>query len=319
MPAENRARETPDTTPAIAPAESPVPYGGTGGTGGTGSTGDAAAPTSARSAAAPASPARIRTVHLRRFKEEGRRFAMLTAYDAQIAEIFDEAGIEVLLVGDSAANVMMGRSTTLPITVDEMLVFSRSVANGARRALVVADVPFGSYESSPQQAVQTGVRFMKEAEVHAVKVEGDAAMAGHVQAMVAAGIPVMAHVGFTPQSEHALGGYRVQGRGDAAARVLADARAMQDAGAFCVLMEMVPADVAAEVEATLEVPTIGIGAGPKTTGQVLVWQDMLGLTRGRRPRFVKQYADLRGTIGAAAAAYAEDVRGGSFPAEEHGF
>ncbi|MDZ5078337.1 3-methyl-2-oxobutanoate hydroxymethyltransferase [Nesterenkonia sp. HG001] len=309
MPAENQSSHAP-----VDPAsDAPRPYGGAAAPGDAG-TGDPTAPQKP-----PRTPARIRTVHLRRFKEEGRRFAMLTAYDAQIASIFDEAGVEVLLVGDSASNVMMGRSTTLPITVEEMLVFSRSVVNGAERALVVADVPFGSYEASAQQAVETGVRFMKEAEVHAVKVEGDASMAGHVRAMVSAGIPVMAHVGFTPQSEHALGGYRVQGRGDAAARVLADARAMQEAGAFCVLMEMVPSDVAAEVEAALDVPTIGIGAGPATTGQVLVWQDMLGMTPGRLPRFVKRYADLRSTVSAAAAAYAEDVRSGAFPAEEHGF
>lgn len=268
---------------------------------------------------APLSPARIRTLHLRRFKDEGRKFAMLTAYDAQIASIFDQAGVEVLLVGDSASNVMMGRSTTLPITVDEMLVFSRSVVNGVQRALVVADVPFGSYEESPQQAVRTGVRFMKEAGVQAVKVEGDASMAGHVRAMVSAGIPVMGHVGFTPQSEHALGGYRVQGRGDAAEQVLTDARAMEEAGAFCVLMEMVPSEVAAQVEAELSVPTIGIGAGAGTTGQVLVWQDMLGLSEGRLPRFVKQYADLRSVISEGARAYADEVRHGTFPAEEHGF
>ncbi|GAA3053653.1 MULTISPECIES: 3-methyl-2-oxobutanoate hydroxymethyltransferase [Actinomycetes] len=307
MPAENQSSET--DTQATSPAT--APYGGSGGAAAGGATGEAGA--------TPHSPSRIRTVHLRRFKDDGRRFAMLTAYDAQIASIFDEAGVEVLLVGDSAANVMMGRTTTLPITVDEMLVFSRSVVNGVRRALVVADVPFGSYEASPQQAVATGVRFLKEAGVHAVKVEGDAAMAPHVRAMVAAGIPVMAHVGFTPQSEHALGGYRVQGRGDAAARVLEDARAMQDAGAFCVLMEMVPSEVAAEVDAALEVPTIGIGAGGSTTGQVLVWQDMLGMTQGRVPRFVKRYADLRGVISEAATAFADDVRSGTFPAEEHGF
>lgn len=307
MPAENQSSET--DTQATFPAS--APYGGSGGAAAGGATGEAGA--------TPHSPSRIRTVHLRRFKDDGRRFAMLTAYDAQIASIFDEAGVEVLLVGDSAANVMMGRTTTLPITVDEMLVFSRSVVNGVRRALVVADVPFGSYEASPQQAVATGVRFLKEAGVHAVKVEGDAAMAPHVRAMVAAGIPVMAHVGFTPQSEHALGGYRVQGRGDAAARVLEDARAMQDAGAFCVLMEMVPSEVAAEVDAALEVPTIGIGAGGSTTGQVLVWQDMLGMTQGRVPRFVKRYADLRGVISEAATAFADDVRSGTFPAEEHGF
>lgn len=269
--------------------------------------------------AAEFTPRRVRTVHLRRFKEAGERFAMLTAYDATMAGIFDRAGVEVLLVGDSAANVMMGRSTTLSMTVEEMLVYSRSVVAGAERALVIADVPFGSYEASPQQAVETGVRLMKEGGVHAVKVEGGAAMAGHVRAMVAAGIPVMAHIGFTPQSEHALGGYRVQGRGEAGERLLADARALEEAGAFSVLMEMVPAAVAAEVDAGLAVPTVGIGAGSGTTGQVLVWQDMLGLTAGRKPRFVREYADLRSTVAEAVGAYREDVRTGRFPAEEHSF
>lgn len=249
---------------------------------------------------------------------------MLTAYDAMIADVFDSAGVEVLLVGDSAANVMQGSGSTLSITMDEMIVYAKSVVNGVRRALVVGDLPFGSYESSPQQAVENGVRFMKEAGVHAVKMEADASMAGHVRAMVSAGIPVMAHVGYTPQSEHALGGYRVQGRGEARARVMNDALAMQDAGAFSLLVEMVPADVMSEVEAALRVPTIGIGAGNATTGQVLVWQDMLGLSRseaegGRLPRFVKQYADLRSVITDAVRQYRDDVASGAFPAEEHVF
>ncbi|GAA1805165.1 3-methyl-2-oxobutanoate hydroxymethyltransferase [Nesterenkonia flava] len=264
-------------------------------------------------------PKRVRTVHLQQFKETGQKFSMLTAYDAMIAGVFDEAGIEVLLVGDSAANVMMRRGTTLPITVDEMLVFSKSVVNGASRALVVADLPFGSYEASPAQAVETGVRFLKESGVHAVKMEGDATMAPQVRAMVSAGIPVVGHVGFTPQSEHAMGGYRVQGRGEAAAQVLADARAMEEAGAFSVVLEMVPSEVAAEVESALRIPTIGIGAGNATTGQVLVWQDMLGLNNGRLPKFVKQYADLRGVISSAVSSYRRDVLSGEFPAPEHGF
>lgn len=264
-------------------------------------------------------PARIRTAHLKRFKEEGQRFSMLTSYDAMTAAIFDQAGVEVLLVGDSAANVMMGRGSTLPITTDELIVFAKSVINGAHRALVVADLPFGTYEASPQQAVETAVRFMKEAGVHAVKAEGDASLAGHVRAMVAAGIPVIGHVGFTPQSEHALGGYRVQGRGGAAEAVLADARAMEEAGAFAVLVEMIPAEVMAEVDAALEVPTIGIGAGAAATGQVLVWQDMLGLGDGKSPRFVKKYADLRSIMTEAVSAYRDEVLQGTFPAQEHTF
>lgn len=265
------------------------------------------------------SPKRVRTVHLQQFKDAGQKFSMLTAYDAQIASIFDEAGIELLLVGDSASNVMMGRSSTLPITVEEMLVFTKSVVNGASRALVVADLPFGSYEASPAQAVATSVRLMKEAGAQAVKIEGGAAMAAHVRMMVASGIPVIAHIGFTPQAEHALGGYRVQGRGDTAQALIDDALALQDAGAFCVLMEMVPAELATQVDRALRVPTIGIGAGNGTTGQVLVWQDMLGLGSGRVPRFVKQYANLREVVAEAAGQYRSDVSSGSFPAPEHSF
>ncbi len=244
---------------------------------------------------------------------------MLTAYDGSIASAFEESGVEVLLVGDSAANVMMKSGTTLPITVDDMMVFARSVTNAVQRPLVVVDLPFGSYEISSQQAVETSVRFMKEAGVHAVKLEGGAERAEAVRAIVDAGIPVMGHVGFTPQSEHAMGGYRVQGRGEAGQKVIDDALAVQGAGAFAVVMEMVPADVAAEAERQLTVPTIGIGAGNATTGQVLVWQDMLGLNGGRVPRFVKQYADLRAVVHQAVAQYREDVESGAFPAEEHSF
>lgn len=264
-------------------------------------------------------PARIRIGHLAEAKQRGEKFAMLTCYDAMTAQIFDEAGIEVLLVGDSAANTVMGYTSTLPITLEEMIVFSKAVVNGAQRALVVADLPFGSYEQSPAQAVASAVRLMKEAGVHAVKVEGDARFAEHVNAMVGAGVPVIAHVGFTPQSEHALGGYKVQGRGEAARQLLDDALALQEAGAFAVLLEMVPSPAAAEVDAALRVPTIGIGAGASTTGQVLVWQDLLGLGGRRTPRFVKQYADLHGLISQAVGEYHRDVTSGQFPSADYEF
>ncbi|MBT2523348.1 3-methyl-2-oxobutanoate hydroxymethyltransferase [Arthrobacter sp. ISL-28] len=269
---------------------------------------------------APGKPAaKIRTHDLRDAKLRGERFAMLTAYDQYTAEIFDQAGIEVLLVGDSASNNVFGNETSLPVTVEELLPLCRAVARSARRALVVADLPFGSYEVSAQQAVATGVRFLKEGLAHAVKIEGGSFYAGTVQAMVQAGIPVMAHIGFTPQSEHSLGGYRVQGRGEDAQGLIEDAKALAGAGAFCVLMEMVPAEAAAAVDAAVEVPTIGIGAGNATTGQVLVWQDMAGLRGGKMAKFVKQYADLRTTLGDAAKAYAQDVRSGQFPGPEHSF
>lgn len=264
-------------------------------------------------------PSRIRIHHLQQAKDRGEKFAMLTAYDVMMAEIFDSAGIEILLVGDSAANTVIGYDSTLPITLDEMVVFTKAVANGAQRAMVVADLPFGSYEQSPAQAVATAVRLMKEGGAQAVKMEGTAQYAEHVRAMVLAGVPVIGHIGFTPQSEHALGGFRVQGRGDAMSQMKADALALQDAGAFCILMEMVPSTAAAEIDAALRVPTIGIGAGASTTGQVLVWQDMLGLGARRTPRFVKKYADLRSVIGQAVSEYHQDVISGSFPSEEYEF
>lgn len=273
----------------------------------------------------PAKPAasapvkRVRTHHLRELKDRGERFTMLTAYEQYAAQTFDEAGIDVLLVGDSASNNVFGNETSLPVTVDELLPLARAVTRSARRALVVADLPFGSYQASPEQAYLTAVRFMKEAGAHAVKLEGGVEMAPQVRKLVEGGIPVMAHIGFTPQSEHTLGGYRVQGRGEAAKRVLEEARAMEDAGAFAVVMEMVPGDVAAEVTAALAIPTIGIGAGASCDGQVLVWQDAFGLRTARMPRFVKQYADLHGVLLAAAQEYAADVRAGTFPGPEHTF
>ena len=285
----------------MSEAEQPAPYGG-----------GTSAPSS--------SPRRkVRTHHLREMKQRGERFAMLTSYDMYTAATFDEAGIPVLLVGDSASNNVYGNETSLPVTVDELVPLVRAVTRSTRYALVVADLPFGSYQASPEQAYLTAVRFMKEADAHCVKLEGGAEMAPQVAKLVQGGIPVMAHIGFTPQSEHTLGGYRVQGRGDASTKVLDDALAMQDAGAFAVVMEMVPGDVAADVTAKLEIPTIGIGAGNRCDGQVLVWQDMLGLRTGRMPRFVKQYADLHGVMLRAAQEYAADVASGGFPGPEHTF
>ncbi|GAB6903083.1 3-methyl-2-oxobutanoate hydroxymethyltransferase [Kineosporia succinea] len=264
-------------------------------------------------------PKRVRTHHLGEMKRRGEKFTMLTAYDMYTAQIFDEAGIDVLLVGDSAGNNVYGHRTSLPVTVDELIPLARAVAQNAKRALVMGDLPFGSYQGSPEQAWDTAARFMKEAGVAAVKLEGGAAMAPQIKRLTDGGIPVCAHIGFTPQYEHALGGYRVQGRGDASERVLADALAAQQAGAFCVLMEMVPAEVGAKVTAELDIPTIGIGAGNGTDGQVLVWQDAFGLNTGKLPRFVKQFADLRGELLKGVAAYTADVKAGTFPAPEHTF
>jgi 3-methyl-2-oxobutanoate hydroxymethyltransferase len=270
-------------------------------------------------AGSPARPKKIRVPHLQAMKERGERIAMLTSYDQLTAEIFDQAGIPVLLVGDSAANNVLGYETTLPVTVDELIPLVRAVSRAARRALVVADLPFGSYQTSPEQALTTSVRFMKEAGAHAVKLEGGAAVVEQVRTLVGAGIPVMAHLGFTPQSEHSLGGYRVQGRGDHAEQLVQDALAVEAAGAFAVVLEMVPADVAKRVTAELAVPTIGIGAGVDCDGQVLVWQDMAGMRSGPMPRFVKQYADLRSVLTDAASAFQDEVSTGVFPAEQHSF
>ncbi len=262
---------------------------------------------------------RVRTHHLREMKERGERWAMLTAYDQYTAQVFDEAGIPVMLVGDSASNNVFGNETSLPVTVDELIPLARAVTRSAKRALVVADLPFGSYQASAEQAFHTAVRFMKEANAHAVKLEGGVEMVPQVELLTRSGIPVMAHIGFTPQSEHNLGGYRVQGRGDAAQRLIAEAQALEAAGAFALVMEMVPGDVAAQITKTLAIPTVGIGAGVNCDAQVLVWQDMAGLRTGRMPRFVKQYADLHGVLLKAAQDFAADVAAGSFPGEEHTF
>jgi 3-methyl-2-oxobutanoate hydroxymethyltransferase len=262
---------------------------------------------------------RIRTRDLIAAKERGQRWPMLTSYDQYTAAIFDQAGIPVLLVGDSAANNVYGYETTVPITVDELLPLVRGVVRATRYALVVGDLPFGSYEEGPTQALRTAVRFMKEGGCQAVKLEGGRRRADQIAAITGAGIPVMAHIGFTPQSEHVLGGYRVQGRGDAADEVIADAHAVVEAGAFAVVLEMVPGHVAKRITHDIPVPTIGIGAGPETDAQVLVWQDMAGLRTGHTPRFVKRYADLAGALTDATRRFADEVREGEFPAAEHTF
>ncbi|WP_440480457.1 3-methyl-2-oxobutanoate hydroxymethyltransferase, partial [Rothia nasimurium] len=261
---------------------------------------------------------KVRTIHLQQAKEAGEKFAMLTCYDALTAAVFDQAGIDLLLIGDSAGNNVLGHDSTLTITVDEMIPMVKAVSSAARRALVVADLPFGSYEQSPTQAVATAIRFMKEGGAHAIKMEATAYHTEHVRAMVAAGIPVMAHIGFTPQSEHTLGGFRVQGRDGG--QVLKDtALALEEAGAFCLLMEMTRSDVAAEINRAVRIPVIGIGAGGDVTGQVLVWQDAFGLRQGKMARFVKQYANLFEVLSEGAAAYRADVRSGAYPAAEHRF
>ncbi|MGD1217753.1 MULTISPECIES: 3-methyl-2-oxobutanoate hydroxymethyltransferase [Streptomyces] len=250
-------------------------------------------------------------------KERGEKWPMLTAYDAMTASVFDEAGIPVMLVGDSAGNCHLGYETTVPVTMDEMTMLSAAVVRGTSRALIVGDLPFGSYQEGPVQALRSATRLVKEAGVGAVKLEGGERSHRQIELLVESGIPVMAHIGLTPQSVNAMG-YRVQGRGDEAAhQLLRDAKAVQDAGAFAVVLELVPAELAAEVTRTLHIPTVGIGAGPETDAQVLVWTDMLGLTGGRVPKFVKKYADLRQVMGDAAKAFAEDVVGGTFPLEEH--
>jgi 3-methyl-2-oxobutanoate hydroxymethyltransferase len=263
---------------------------------------------------------RVRTHHLQAMKQRGERWAMLTAYDMHSAAIFDEVGIPALLVGDSAANNVFGFDTTLPVTVDELMPLVRAVVRSTRSALVIADMPFGSYQVSPDQALHTAIRFMKEGGAQAVKLEGGRQVVPQVRAIVDAGVPVVAHIGFTPQSEHGLGGYRVQGRGeDEATRVIDDAIALQAAGAFAVVLEMIPADVAAQITKELTIPTIGIGAGPDCDAQVMVWTDMVGLNSGPAPRFVKRYADIRAVITEAASQYAREVADGTYPGPEHSF
>ncbi|MFJ4779111.1 3-methyl-2-oxobutanoate hydroxymethyltransferase [Streptomyces sp. NPDC088762] len=288
------AREPAAAATATATSGTPTLYGGTG-------------------------TRRITVRDLTLAKERGEKWPMLTAYDAMTASVFDEAGIPVILVGDSMGNCHLGYDSTVPVTMEQMTMLSAAVVRGTRRALVIGDMPFGSYQEGAVQALRSATRLVKEAGVGAVKLEGGERSLHQTELIVQAGIPVMSHLGLTPQSVNAMG-YRVQGRGDEAAhQLLRDAKAAQDAGAFAVVLELVPAELAAEVTRSLHIPTVGIGAGAECDAQVLVWTDMMGLTGGKMPKFVKQYAQLRQTMGDAAKAFAQDVVGGTFPQEEHAF
>jgi 3-methyl-2-oxobutanoate hydroxymethyltransferase len=258
---------------------------------------------------------RITILDLAAAKKRGEKWAMLTAYESLTAEIFDEAGIPVLLVGDSAGNNFLGEENTIPVTVDELIPLTRAVVRGSKRALVVADLPFGSYESSPELALATSIRFFKEAGAMAVKLEG--AQIESVKKLVASGIPVMGHVGLTPQSMHQLGGYRVQGRSDGDVIVEA-AKALEKAGAFAIVLELVPAELAKRITEELSIPTIGIGAGINCDAQVLVWTDLMGLTK-KAPKLAKAYRDLRSEISSATKEFADDVRSGAFPTADQSF
>lgn len=297
-----RMADTPRSEPA---SEAQAPYGG------------AAQSPAQQSPSGP--PKRVRVRHFAQAKASGTKITCLTAYDAMTARIFDEAGIDLLLVGDSAANVVFGEETTLGITIDELIPLARAVAKAAQRALVVADLPFGSYERDTKQGLDTAVRFMKETGAHAVKLEGGVRSAGIIRRIVDAGIPVVGHVGFTPQSEHGLGGHVIQGRGAAKEQLIADALAVQEAGAFAIVLEMVPASVAEEVTKLLDIPTIGIGAGAGCDGQILVWQDAFGLGDRRLPKFVRVYANLREQLLDAVGRYRQDVLDGTFPGEAESY
>ena len=255
---------------------------------------------------------------LAELKRRGQKLAMVTAYDFPSGRIADEAGVELVLVGDSAGMVVLGNESTVPVTMDELLMLTRAVVRGAKRPLVIADMPFGSFQSSDEAAVDNAVRFVKEAGADAVKLEGAGPTLSRVQAIVGAGVPVMGHVGLTPQSATMLGGFKAQGRtAEKAERLYEDALALEAAGCFAIVLEAVPAPVAARVTEALQVPTIGIGAGADCDGQVLVWHDLLGLYAGKAPRFVKRYADLAGEARRAIEAYVDDVREGRFPEEQH--
>jgi 3-methyl-2-oxobutanoate hydroxymethyltransferase len=269
---------------------------------------------------APGTPApgKLPLPEVAEMKRRGDRIVMITAYDAPSARIADAAGVDLILVGDSAAMVVLGHDSTVPATMDEMLMLTRAVTRGAQRPLVIADLPFGSYQVSTEQAIETAIRFVKEAQADAVKLEGAGPMLTRVRALVDAGIPVMGHIGLTPQTATMLGGFKAQGRtAGKAVQLYADALALQAAGCFALVLEAVPAPVAARITEALDIPTIGIGAGAACDGQVLVWHDLLGLYEGRAPRFVKQYAELAPTIGAAVERYANEVRSGAFPEEKH--
>lgn len=263
---------------------------------------------------------RITITDLQAATDRGERWSMLTSYDTLTAGVFEQAGVRALLVGDTSAEMVLGHETTVPMTMDQLVPMVQAVVRGTRTALVVADLPFGSYEAGPEVALLNAVRHLKEGGAQAVKLEGGHRVLPQVRAMTAAGIPVMGHLGLTPQSVNTLGGVRrVQGRGAAGDQLLADANALQDAGAFAVVLESVPADLGRRVSAALRIPTVGIGAGPYCDAQILVWQDMAGLTTGRLPRFVKRYASLRETLLDATRRFTDDVSGGRYPDAEHSY
>ncbi|MFL5927937.1 MAG: 3-methyl-2-oxobutanoate hydroxymethyltransferase [Gaiellaceae bacterium] len=265
-----------------------------------------------------AGPGKLPLPEVVEMKRRGDRIVMITAYDAPSGRIADAAGVDLILVGDSAAMVVLGHDSTVPATVDELMMLTRAVTRGAHRPLVVADLPFGSYQVSDEQALETAVRFVKEAHADAVKLEGAGPMLSRARAITGAGIPVMGHIGLTPQTATMLGGFKAQGRSaDKAVRLVEGALALQAAGCFSVVLEAVPSPVAARITELLDIPTIGIGAGAACDGQVLVWHDLLGLYEGHAPRFVKQYADLAPTIAAAVEQYASEVREGTFPEAKH--
>jgi len=262
---------------------------------------------------------RITMRDLAQATSEGRKWPMITAYDAMTAGIFDEAGIPALLVGDSAAMVVYGYDSTLPVSVDDLLPLVKAVVRGSTRAMVIADLPFGSYQASSAQALETAAAFMKDGGAHAVKLEGGQAMLPQIETLANAGVPVIGHLGLTPQSVNLLGGYRVQGRGESGEILMRDAKAMEACGASALVLEAVPADLAARVTEMLSIPTIGIGAGPDTDAQVIVWQDLLGMSSGPLPRFVKKYADLRSIMSDGVQQWAAEVVSGAYPAPEHAY
>jgi 3-methyl-2-oxobutanoate hydroxymethyltransferase len=269
---------------------------------------------------APGTPApgKLPLPEVAEMKRRGDRIVMITAYDAPSGRMADAAGVDLILVGDSAAMVVLGHDSTVPATTEEMIILTRAVTRGAHRPLVIADLPFGSYQVSDEQALESAIRFVKEAQADAVKLEGAGAMVSRVRALTGAGIPVMGHIGLTPQTATMLGGFKAQGRSAVkAAQLVEDALQLEAAGCFSIVLEAMPSPVAARITESLDIPTIGIGAGAACDGQVLVWHDLLGLYEGHAPRFVKQYADLAPTIAAAVERYANDVRDGTFPEEKH--
>ena len=262
---------------------------------------------------------RITTSDLIAAKARGEKWPMITSYDAITAGIFDDAGFPVLLVGDSAAMVVFGFDSTIPVTSDDLIPLVAAVHRGSHRAMVVADLPFGTYQESPAQALTNALRFMKEGNAHAVKIEGGAAMVPTVELLTKSGIPVMGHIGLLPQSVHQMGGYRVQGRGSAGDALIEDAKALEAAGAFSIVLEVIPSDLAKRITEAVSIPTIGIGAGPATDAQVIVWQDLLGLNPGKPAKFVKRYADLGHVVSEASKAWALDVVNGIYPDAAHSY